>query len=250
MQIRDQFRRELPSLRQCGRALVGEQRIADVSTLQLMEDLLSGSAFVTSAENSRVAIYRSFLAVLKRNATLDTTQPFDERFTPKTRLSHWLTVVERFSDECAAEIMDINIFQLRSLLGDYESEILQEKRATIQIIEDEALIAHDLKRIVSALHHEVLAVSSTRTAALEAFHRRSPDLILSDVQLADGSSGIDAIDEIRLFSMVPAIFITAYPERLLTGAREEPAFLIAKPFDPKVVKATIRQALHLRAKQN
>jgi hypothetical protein len=41
----------------------------------------------------------------------------------------------------------------------------------------------------------------------------------------------------------PVIFITAYPERLLTGERPEPAFLITKPFQPETVKAAIGQAL-------
>jgi hypothetical protein len=42
---------------------------------------------------------------------------------------------------------------------------------------------------------------------------------------------------------VPVIFITAYPERLLTGERPEPTFLVTKPFRPEVVKAIISQAL-------
>ena len=42
---------------------------------------------------------------------------------------------------------------------------------------------------------------------------------------------------------VPVIFITAYPERFLTGERPEPAFLIAKPFQPSTVSAVLSQAL-------
>jgi hypothetical protein len=43
------------------------------------------------------------------------------------------------------------------------------------------------------------------------------------------------------------IFITAYPERLLTGERPEPTFLITKPFQPEIVKAVISQALFFDA---
>ena len=73
-------------------------------------------------------------------------------------------------------------------------------------------------------------------------------MILADIQLADGSSGLEAVNEILTKFDVPVIFITAYPERLLTGARPEPTFLIAKPFQPDTVKATISQALFFDTK--
>src|SRR5262249_10869997 len=62
-------------------------------------------------------------------------------------------------------------------------------------------------------------------------------------QLADGSSGLDAVNELLGSFEVPVIFITAYPERFLTGQRPEPAFLIAKPFQVAVVSAVVSQAL-------
>ena len=70
-----------------------------------------------------------------------------------------------------------------------------------------------------------------------------PGLILADIQLADGSSGLDAVNELLRTFEVPVIFITAYPERFLTGERPEPTYLITKPFLPETVQATIGQAL-------
>jgi hypothetical protein len=67
--------------------------------------------------------------------------------------------------------------------------------------------------------------------------------VLADIQLADGSSGIEAVNDILGISGVPIVFITAYPERLLTGERPEPTFLITKPFAPENVKAITSQAL-------
>jgi CheY-like chemotaxis protein len=72
-------------------------------------------------------------------------------------------------------------------------------------------------------------------------------MVLADIQLADGSSGIDAVNEILMAFKLPVIFITAYPERLLTGERPEPTFLITKPFQPEIVKAVISQALFFDA---
>ena len=65
------------------------------------------------------------------------------------------------------------------------------------------------------------------------------------------SSGIDAVNEILASFDIPVIFITAYPEKLLTGERPEPTYLIAKPFLPETVQATVGQALffHPVAKQ-
>ena len=73
--------------------------------------------------------------------------------------------------------------------------------------------------------------------------KERPGIVLADIQLADGSSGIDAVNEILEKDALPVIFITAYPERLLTGERPEPTFLVTKPFREETVKALISQAL-------
>ena len=113
----------------------------------------------------------------------------------------------------------------------------------VLIIEDEPLIAHDIETLVEDLGHEVLGVARTRTEAVDMAGRTNPGLVLADIQLADGSSGIDAVNDIIKTFDVPVIFITAFPERLLTGEKPEPAFLITKPFVPEMVKAIISQAL-------
>ena len=74
-----------------------------------------------------------------------------------------------------------------------------------------------------------------------------PGLVLADIQLADGSSGLDAVDDILSIADVPVIFITAYPERLLTGDRPEPTYLVTKPFHERTVGTTISQALFFKA---
>ena len=91
--------------------------------------------------------------------------------------------------------------------------------------------------------HRVKAVARTHAEAVEAVKRERPGLVLADIQLADGSSGLEAVNEILASIDVPVIFITAYPERLLTGDKPEPVFLITKPFQPESVKAIISQAL-------
>jgi len=67
--------------------------------------------------------------------------------------------------------------------------------------------------------------------------------VLADINLGEGGSGIDAVNDILNSFDIPVIFITAYPEKLLTGERPEPTYLIAKPFLPETVQATVGQAL-------
>ena len=116
------------------------------------------------------------------------------------------------------------------------------------IIEDETFIAMDLEGLVESLGHRVLGVARTHSEAVTLAKTKRPGLILADIQLADGSSGLDAVNELLRSFEVPVIFITAYPERFLTGERPEPAFLIAKPFQPATVSAVISQALFFERK--
>jgi len=113
----------------------------------------------------------------------------------------------------------------------------------VLIIEDETFIALDLEGLAESLGHRVVGIARTHAEAVTLAKAKKPGLILADIQLADGSSGLDAVNELLNEFEVPVIFITAYPERFLTGQRPEPAFLIAKPFQPATVSAVVSQAL-------
>jgi CheY-like chemotaxis protein len=122
-------------------------------------------------------------------------------------------------------------------------ELAAQLATDVLIIEDEALIALDLEALVENLGHKVIGVARTRTEAVTIVRTKPPGLILADIQLADGSSGLDAVNDLLNTFEVPVIFITAYPERFLTGERPEPAFLISKPYQPATVSALVSQAL-------
>jgi CheY-like chemotaxis protein len=101
---------------------------------------------------------------------------------------------------------------------------------------------------VESLGHRVIGIARTREEALAIAAKKRPGLILADIQLADGSSGLDAVNDMLETFETPVIFITAYPERFLTGERPEPAFLIAKPYQPSTVSAILSQALFFEHK--
>jgi CheY-like chemotaxis protein len=182
----------------------------------------------------------------------DASEPRDAQLPVERRLAHiaWLprqafllVSLEGFSEHEAAEILDTDAAGVRDLVKEAGRELAAEIATDVLIIEDEALIAMDLERLVEDLGHRVIGVARTHSKAVAIAKAHTPGLILADIHLADNSSGLDAVNELLRTFEVPVIFITAYPERFLTGERPEPAFLIAKPFQPTAVSAVISQAL-------
>ncbi len=238
------FRREVPSLRRFGRAMTAEQRGADVSVLELISEMVAADAPNVEGK-SREMIYRDYLKILHKNIDACDVS-FGAKCSPLSWQCAWLKVVEGFANSEVATVVDKSVVEVENLLARHQSEAARQSPARVLIIEDEALIAYDLKRIVAQIGHAVVSVARTKRAAIEQFHKAQPELVLSDVQLEDGeTAGIEAAAEIGLHASVPGIFITAFPELLLKGVQGEPAYLIAKPFDPRIVQATIRQALFL-----
>ena len=155
-----------------------------------------------------------------------------------------LTVLEGFTVGDAAEILGIDIDAAESSLREARDELRRVASVRILVIEDEAIIALDVADIVRNAGHEVVGIAATEKAAVELAKKHSPHLVLADIQLRGADSGIAAVNEIMKAMTVPVIFVTGFPERLLTGKRVEPAFVISKPFDPDLLRAAIAQALH------
>ena len=165
------------------------------------------------------------------------------QITPLSRQALLLTAMEGFTPEDAGYLIGAEPSEVESLVSEALAEIERQTRAEVLIIEDEPIIAMDIETIVRDLGHSVTGVAVTRDEAYAQAMARRPGLVLADIQLADDSSGIDAVKDILAEFNVPVIFITAFPERLLTGERPEPTFLITKPFQRSTVKAAIAQAL-------
>ena len=242
----------LPFLRRYARALTGNQASGDAYVSATLEALIGDPAVIDEAGGPRVALYRLFtklwnsLPINGETSPAETDMPADVRLaslTPKPRQAFLLVALEGFSEEDAARILDVDIATLRTLVEESGRELAAEIATDVLIIEDETFIAMDLETLVESLGHRVLGIARTHTEAMALARKKSPGLILADIQLADGSSGLDAVNELLKSFEVPVIFITAYPERFLTGERPEPAFLIAKPFQPAMVSAIASQAL-------
>lgn len=242
----------LPFLRRYARALTGHQASGDAYVAATLESLIASPKILESAPNQRVALYKLFTKIWNSvavNGKPDAAEPHLTpehhltQITPRPRQAFLLVALEGFSEEDAAQILDCDLPTLRGLVEESGRELAAEIATDVLIIEDETFIAMDIEALVESLGHRVIGVARTHTEAIALSRQKRPGLILADIQLADGSSGLDAVNELLGTFEVPVIFITAYPERFLTGQRPEPAFLIAKPFQLAVVSAVASQAL-------
>jgi CheY-like chemotaxis protein len=154
-----------------------------------------------------------------------------------------LTVLEGFTVADAAKILGIETDAAERSLDEARRELQRVAAVRVLVIEDEAVIALDVADIVRNAGHQVVGIAATEKTAVELAKQHSPHLVLADIQLRGGDSGIAAVNQIMRSMNVPVIFVTGYPERLLTGKQVEPAFVISKPFDPDLLRAAIAQAL-------
>lgn len=256
MSISGAIKTYLPFMRRYARALTGSQDSGDTYVAAVIEALIADPKSLPDFDDSRVALYRMLSTIWSSAFVEPEGQLMSETWEktaalrlaslpPTARQAFLLIAVEGFTEEQAGQILEVDADQLQSLIETATADIAGQVATKVLIIEDEPMIALELEQLVTSLGHDVTAVTRTQTEAVAAFKQERPGLVLADIKLADGSSGIDAVNEFFASDPTPPpiIFITAYPEMLLTGERPEPTFLITKPFSPEMVKALVSQAL-------
>jgi len=258
MSVSQSIAPHLPSLRRFARALSGSQESGDAYVVALLEALVDDPSLFPTELEPKVALYRVFLQIWNSVGTNvfpkfggDGSEAIHglQTLTPRPRQAFLLLSVEGFDADAIAQILDTDTADVALLIAAADHEIASQlDPADILIIEDEPLTAAHLEDIVTGIGHNVTGTARTHSAALKLARETRPDLILSDIQLADGSSGVEAVNEILGALELPVIFITGHPELLLTGAKPEPTFLIAKPFNAETVKAIIGQALFFQVR--
>ena len=255
MSLGQQLAPHLPFLRRYGRALTGSQSHGDRYVRATLEAIVAAPEEFPRDVDPRLGLYRTFQAIWSSTNVDEFGEGEDgdegeaiararlARMTPLSRQALLLTAMEGFTPEDTAYLVGVDTDEVEDLVSSALAEIEKQTRARVLIIEDEPIIAMDIETIVRDLGHDVTGVAVTRDEAFALAMEDRPGLVLADIQLADDSSGIDAVKDILSEFQVPVIFITAFPERLLTGERPEPTFLITKPFQRSTVKTAISQAL-------
>ncbi|BDA85884.1 two-component response regulator [Aureimonas sp. SA4125] len=250
----------IPYLRRYARALSGSQASGDAYVAAVLEALIADPSLFNTEESPRIALYRLFSSLwqsvevnIREDAPVSAWEERTSRnlraISPLPRQAFLLVAVEGFTTGEAAKILGTGEREFSRLIDEASIDIGRQVSTQIMIIEDEPLIAMDIEQMVESLGHSVTGIARTHKEALALFDKQKPGMVLADIQLADGSSGIDAVNDILAQLSVPVIFITAFPERLLTGERPEPTFLVTKPFNPDMVKALISQALFFEAEK-
>jgi DNA-directed RNA polymerase specialized sigma24 family protein len=247
--------KQLPYLRRYARALTGSQARGDEYIRVCLETLLEEPRRISTDSSIRLQLFRLFHDVW---TIVDSALPQAEAggdrmdslvkarleaLPPRERQALLLVQLERFSVDQTAQILQVSEKEIRRLLEQAREDLKRQAATTVLVIEDEPIIALDIAGIVRDMGHTVVGIASRQNDAIAMARSTRPGLVLADIQLEEGGSGIAAVQEILRSIDVPVIFVTAYPEKLLTGTRAEPTYLVTKPFEPDVLKVTISQAL-------
>ncbi|MDA3859484.1 MAG: response regulator [Roseovarius sp.] len=246
---------ELPYLRRYARALTGNQDTGDRYALATLETILADPGTIDPQLSVKLSLFKVFHAIWTSSGSPVDRTPKDGSpearaqwrladLTRNSREALLLNSIEQFPADQIGQIMGIPATEAEDLLAIARTEMQRNIQGRIMVIEDEAIIAMDISSIVQQMGHEVTGIARTRDGAVDLARKQPPDMILADIQLADKSSGIDAVNHIfSEMGEIPVVFITAFPERLLTGERPEPAFLITKPYTEDQVQSAVSQAM-------
>ena len=117
--------------------------------------------------------------------------------------------------------------------------------ARILVVEDEQIVALDLRETLEQLGYHVVGTAGTAAEAIQLAEAAAPDLVLMDIHLQGEVDGISTADRIRAHGGPPVVFVTAFDDaRTLARARvTEPYGYLLKPFNVRELRATIEMAI-------
>ena len=234
---RDHLLRLLPLARRYARALVGDQVAGDQLVAGALTELLQSPAPLASP---RIALYRAITLAFDRKPGAATAAG---GLTLIGRQLLLLTALEGLTLGEAALATDLSLAQAGHELAHAREAVRAAAATSVLIIEDEPVIALDIEELVQSCGHRVAGIATSEAEAIAIAEAELPGLILADINLGRGGDGARAVSAIRSKLKVPVIFVTAYPERLLTGQEAEPAFVLTKPFDPMALAIATYQAV-------
>jgi PAS domain S-box-containing protein len=120
------------------------------------------------------------------------------------------------------------------------------RKTKILIVEDESIVARDIRNMLIGLGYEVTAVVPGATAAVQKAQETKPDLVLMDVMLQGETTGVEAAEQIYTHFNIPVVYLTAYADSSTVqhAKKTEPFGYIIKPFEERELQTTIEIALY------
>ena len=244
---REQLIRALPYARRYARALTGNQQQGDSLVADALKDWLAaeqaGADGMAERDGSTPRSELYYLVTRRFDRAQDAGASAQAGLSRVQRQLLLLTSLEEMAVDEAAGVIGVDPTGAVDMLGDARAKLRDAAATNVLIIEDEPIIAMDLEELVQTCGHRVVGLASTEQEAVDMARKTQPGLILADINLGAGGSGTSAVSRILQSHQVPVIFVTAYPERLLTGDQPEPAFVITKPFDPMTLAIATYQAV-------
>ncbi len=251
--ISGEIETHLPLLRRYARAVTGSRRHGDHLTEATLVSILNDTGTLDTRLTLKVAMFRLMqdLWCQGQSVLADDLSEVEmkahkhlAKLTPGSREALLLRAFEKFSDHEIGEIIRTPAARAAELVKIARLDLARSLTGRVLVIEDEAAIAAEIETIVHSMGHTVIGSARTRHDAVRLASFDEPDLIVSDIQLADNTSGLDAVEDIlNDYPLKPVIYVTAYPELLLTGVEQDPAFLVTKPYTPDEVRSAISQAM-------
>ncbi len=225
--------RSIPHARRYARALVAMAEAGDSLVERALTEVMGAGAEVS------FPAHRLYSAISRLHRD-EAKGPLEDTLRRQVLL---LRALEDLGNAETAAVVGLDEASAERL---YEDALVDARRlasADALIIEDEPVIAMEIERLMTQCGHRVIGVAASEEKALALAVSSPPGLILADIKLGAGGSGREAVARILQNAPAPVIFVTAYPEHLLTGQHPEPAFVLGKPFDPAALAAASFQAV-------
>lgn len=199
MSFRQQLATQLLYLRRYARALTGSQTLGDAAVRETLEALLDAPEQWDAEAPVKTELFRIFHRIWNS----DIIAPLQSRgrsgviaeFLIKRRQSLLLSTVEGFTEDEVAKILGISESDVNSHVVAARSAIEDALAARVVIMEDEPIIALHIQQIVESVEREAIAIVRTRLEAVAKARNERLELVLADISLADGASGIDTVKE-------------------------------------------------------
>jgi CheY-like chemotaxis protein len=235
--------RALPYARRYARALLGSQERGDAVVASALRSALGDLATGMTDAAARAALYLAISDEVRRAPPVETASLAGDGMALPQRMLLLLTALEEQPLAAAAAACRLEVEVAERELHAAREGVRANAAARVLIIEDEPIIALDIQDLVERCGHSVVGIASTESEAVRIARAERPSLVLADINLGAGGDGATAVSRILRDVTAPVIFVTAFPERLLTGDAVEPAFVITKPFDPTTLAVATYQAV-------
>jgi Response regulator of citrate/malate metabolism len=226
-ELKHQIIQQLPYLRRYARALTGSQQTGDQQIRFCLEALLQAPERLKGGSSLPVRLFRLFHQTVDKPVAAPAgatgagkggaADPMERRvgerlaqLRPATgRPCSW-SIRRGFSQAEAAEILGLDAAEI-ARASTRPGDLKRQPATDVLIIEDEPVIAMDVAEIVKSLGHRVIGIAARASQAVATAREAKPGLILADIQLEDGSSGITAVQTILTAAEVPSSSSRPFP---------------------------------------